>query len=158
MSDHVTLPDVEDAPTYEKIALPEPSGESVLPATGTIDGGRITYLIKITMGSSNLSALTLLTHAEQFKQEIMDAMIAEATKVVMETRVVRRRKAFATGDRITKETDPTKIKADLIKKNEEWFKADVALFEAILCDKYGFLVLRANTALANIEPTAKLQG
>ncbi|MCL2641596.1 MAG: hypothetical protein FWD53_12170, partial [Phycisphaerales bacterium] len=114
------------------------------------------YLIKVKMGMSDLSALILLTHTDQFKQEHMDAMLTEAAKIVMETRITRRRKAFATGDKITNETDPAKARADISKKNEEWFKADVALFEAVLCDKYGFLVLKANIATASIEPTAKL--
>ena len=162
MTDHMPLPDpltVSGDPDsgVEVSRLPPSDGVSILPATAKVSAERITYLVKIAMGTTGFSCLSLLTHAAQFDQTQLDAMLAEATKIVLDLRVTRRRKAIAGGDfKLTEERDPAKARIEIARKNEEWFKADVALFEAVLCDKYGFLILKANSAVAALEPTAKL--
>lgn len=160
--DHVALPDEStisgDPSTGVEVShLPPSEGVSMLPATATISEERITYLFKINLGHTGFASLTPLTHTTQFTQEQLDTMIAEAVKIVMDLRVIRRRKAIAEGDfQITTERDPIKARAEIAKKNEEWFSSDADLLEAVMCDKYGFLILKVNNISATLEPTARL--
>lgn len=110
-----------------------------------LDGHTI-YLFKIALGESNCSGLLLLLHTRTIPTEELQAMVADVEQIVLQSRVVPRRKELAA----SRAEVP-----DVQKFSEDFFPADAQLFETIMVDKYEFLTVPATNVDARIEPTAK---
>ena len=109
-------------------------------------GGYHLYFVQVAMGESGFSALSLLAHPEKFDKAKLDQMCAEAVKVVFETRIGPRRKGIAVAQ------DPVK---NAWKLNEESFRADKDLFDAVMIDKFGFEQVQPAVTRTVLEPTVK---
>ena len=109
--------------------------------------GQTLYLIKVKLFSSPKSAIINLSHATQMTQEELDAAIAEATKVVNEVRIPRRRAEMA--ENRTRVEDPKAM-------NLTAFEWDVEFFETVMCDKFGFRRILTVNGNATLDVTAKV--
>ena len=104
------------------------------------------YFIRLKMGGSTLGGFALLVHDQKFTEDELKVMCDDAAKITNEIRIVNRRKDMV-ANRV-----PI---ADVDACNEEFFGTDVNFFEAVMCDRYNFRIIRCATAIAEIEPTAK---
>lgn len=114
--------------------------------TSMAGDGRV-YVIHVALENSGMAGLVHLTHPLKFEQEMLDAMVAEVVAIVIDTRIVPRRKAG-----IKPFNDPS----ELVERNEELFEGDVKYFEAVMCDRHGFRVLRTGGARASLPPTVRV--
>jgi hypothetical protein len=114
--------------------------------TVTVPGDTL-YLIKVKLAAGLKAAIITLSHPLQMSQEELDAAIAEASKVVNEVRIPRRRAEMA--ENRTRVDDPKAM--NLIA-----FEWDVEFFETVMCDKFGFRRILTVNGNATIDVTAKV--
>lgn len=132
-------------PSIPMTPAPKPPVEAAaMPTTGFTHEGKHLYLVKIALGDTGYSGFTLFSHAQEFQQHEFNTMLAEAAKVVLESKTAPRRKALI-GEPIEQ---PVKI-------NQESFGLDAEFFEIVMMDKFGFNLLRTFTGNAVLEPTIR---
>jgi len=109
-------------------------------------GGYQVYMIQVAMLGSGYSGISVLAHTETFSQDRMNAMTVEAAAVVLEVRVMPRRK------RLSENQVPIE---DAKKSNMECFRDDTEFFESVMVDRFGFEKVQCGASRADLEPTIK---
>ena len=109
------------------------------------------YVFKLEQDDSTLSSLVHLVHSDAFKQHEIDAMAAEASKIVNEVRLPTMRKDWA-DRRFPMPKDEEGVRT----LNDNVFQQHATFFEAVLCDKFNFRRLHISATRTQIETTVRL--
>jgi hypothetical protein len=104
------------------------------------------YLMKVSMEGSSFAGFTILVHRELFTEKQLQGMASEAAAEVLTHRIKKRRAILRENREYPK---------DVASFNAEGFRQDVEFFEVVMCDKFGFRVLRTANCSGTLEPTIK---
>jgi hypothetical protein len=155
---HVSLPPLTtDAPAPKVSVSPMTPPRPAAPKAATLtdvsktDGvanfeGIEFYLMKVSMEGSSFAGFTVMVHKDVFTEKQLQGMATEAAGEVLTHRIKKRRAIL----RENREYPP-----DVATFNSEAFRQDFEFFEAVMCDKFGFRVLRTSNFSASLEPTVK---
>lgn len=100
----------------------------------TVAGNRL-YLVQVSLGEEGVTGWLHLLHAREIQPEQFDVMLEEAMEQVIKLRIVPRRQGLSQSR--TPIENPT-------LKNEECFDQDLKFLEAVLCDRFGFKIMKPN--------------
>ncbi len=159
---HSSLPSKPDAqPTQPGLAAPG-SPEEVPQRSYAHVNNVFTYLIHLSLDNSSNGGYVFLIHEQKFADEQLKDMCDEVTKVITEVRLPRAREQATATSRTSMFRDAEHKKRVLETRemlanrpeevNENQFADDVKFFEAAMCDKFNFRVLRYTVADITVEP------
>jgi hypothetical protein len=147
-----TLPSHTPAAPAAKIPPPaKPDYPKTLADVSKTDGvanfdGIEFYLMKVSMEGSSFAGFTMLVHRQSFTEKQLQGMVTEAAAEVLTHRIKKRRAILRENREYPK---------DVPGFNAEGFRQDVEFFEVVMCDKFGFKVLRTANCSGTLEPTIK---